>query len=656
MNIEHNIPKGYEGKGGIRAAILAKSVNVHQPELKPIVTFLIDFPRFILPEFNTHKCLVGATKLNFDLPRGTRKSRKHSYSLSIETFHRKWVQGSTLHTTPSLKKVSLEVVEDNTIYTAKEISQLLGVSVSNIRTSCRAGRLAVENPLKKRNEDFKILGSTFKEFRLTKCVRTFPLREKLKKMFLRMYNPNTKSVEHTHVIDCWISGEKPTLKLTTTTGESITATEDHLILTDKGWKELQDITIEDSVITLKRGVEVKKEPSRLKNIGGKWTPAWNREILPKLAKAQNHQCHTCQEVKPLEVHHVIPVHVDKSRAFDLSNVIAVCKKCHRSVHHKKKEWQEGTPLQAIFTKVSSIEPAGIQVVYDVSVSSPHHNFSANNIIVHNCLEKNGASSRAIPVAKQIERVYDNPVIPIHFGKNQAGMVAESEVEADVLRMARFEWESAASSAVKAAKILDNFKIHKQVVNRLLEPFSMMRMVVTGTEWDNFFWLRLHKDADPHIAELARVMLHAYQQTKAMELNEECWHVPFFGYGYWSNYHLLEYGITAQEAINHSMSCCAQTSYRKLDMSEGKAEDIISKLFGGDRNHSSPATHQAHPICYDFGVDQPTVTHQSRNGDLWSNNLRGWGQYRTLIPNNNCTNFDFNQTIDTADIKANVDMF
>ncbi len=275
---------------------------------------------------------------------------------------------------------------------------------------------------------------------------------------------------------------------------------------------------------------------------------------------------------------------------------------------------------------------------------------------HKMLEKNGASSRAIPVAKQIERVLANPVIPMHFGKNQAGMVAETEVEADVLKMARFEWESAAINMVKTAKILDNFKIHKQVVNRLLEPFSFMRMVVTGTEWDNFFWLRLHKDADPHIAELARVMLCAYQRTEEVDLQYADWHTPFFGKGYWTPNFEKEYGITAQEAINHSMSCCAQTSYRKLDMSEGKAEDIIAKLFNGERCHASPATHQAHPICYDFGVDQPTVTHQSRNGDLWSNNLRGWGQYRTLIPNNNCTNFDFNQTIDTADIKANVDMF
>ena len=327
-----------------------------------------------------------------------------------------------------------------------------------------------------------------------------------------------------------------------------------------------------------------------------------------------------------------------------------------NIEHKIPTGYEGKGgiRAAILAKSVNVHQPELKPIVTFLIDFPR--FILPEFNTHKMLEKNGASSRAIPVAKQIERVLANPVIPMHFGKNQAGMVAETEVEADVLKMARFEWESAASSAVKAAKILDNFKIHKQVVNRLLEPFSMMRMVVTATEWDNFFWLRLHKDADPHIAELARVMLCAYQRTEEVDLQYADWHTPFFGKGYWTPNFEKEYGITAQEAINHSMSCCAQTSYRKLDMSEGKAEDIIAKLFNGERCHASPATHQAHPICYDFGVDQPTVTHQSRNGDLWSNNLRGWGQYRTLIPNNNCTNFDFGQAIDTSDIKTDVDMF
>lgn len=327
-----------------------------------------------------------------------------------------------------------------------------------------------------------------------------------------------------------------------------------------------------------------------------------------------------------------------------------------NIEHKIPTGYEGKGgiRAAILAKSVNVHQPELKPIVTFLIDFPR--FILPEFNTHKMLEKNGASSRAIPVAKQIERVYDNPVIPIHFGKNQAGMVAETELSGEDLKEAKRLWLRAVDEVTAIAGFLEGCKVHKQVVNRLLEPFSMMRMVVTATEWDNFFWLRLHKDADPHIAELARVMLCAYQRTEEVDLQYTDWHTPFFGKGYWTPNFEKEYGITAQEAINHSMSCCAQTSYRKLDMSEGKAEDIIAKLFNGERCHASPATHQAHPICYDFGVDQPTVTHQSRNGDLWSNNLRGWGQYRTLIPNNNCTDFDFNQTIDTADIKANVDMF
>ncbi len=327
-----------------------------------------------------------------------------------------------------------------------------------------------------------------------------------------------------------------------------------------------------------------------------------------------------------------------------------------NIEHRIPKGYEGKGgiRAAVLAKSVNVHQPELKPIVTFLIDFPR--FILPEFNTHRSASKGGASSRAIPVAKQIERVLSNPVIPIHFGKNQAGMVAESELSGEDLKEAKRLWLRAVDEVTAIAESLTSHKVHKQVVNRLLEPFSFMRMVVTGTEWDNFFWLRLHKDADPHIAELARVMLHAYQQTESVGLDDTCWHVPFFDRGYWTPDIHGHYGTTAQEAINHSMSCCAQTSYRKLDMSEGKAEDIIRKLFGGDRNHSSPSENQAKPLDYTDGVDQPTVTHQSRNGDLWSNNLRGWGQYRTLIPNNNCTDFDFGQAIDTADIKAGVDMF
>ena len=253
---------------------------------------------------------------------------------------------------------------------------------------------------------------------------------------------------------------------------------------------------------------------------------------------------------------------------------------------------------------------------------------------HRAISKNGASSRAIPVAQQIKRVQDNPVVPIHFGLNQAGMSADTEVDENTKSKGLYEWLFNANRSVVGAQILQGMGVHKQVVNRIMEPYSFMRMVVTATEWDNFFWLRLHKDADPHIAELARVMLHAYQQTPAVE-----------------NAH----GITAQEAIEHSMSCCAQTSYRKLDMSTEKTEAIVERLFNGERCHASPSEHIAKPIEFTHCEPFTEATHIDSSNNLWSNNFKGWHQYRQRISNNVCTSFDFNTPLDTSDIKSGIDM-
>ena len=586
MQIEHKIPLGFVGKGGIRAAVIAHSVSAVSG--KPIVTFLIDFPRFILPEFNTHRCLIGSTELTFDLPSGSssggKRTDKRAHYLTLENFYRKWSKGSLEHTTPRLRPLDFSSFDLDLVYTAKELSTIFDVSVSNIRTACRKGTLKSLNPIKLRNADFKILGSDFKTFREMECKRTYNLQPRLKVMRLRSYNEKTKKVEHTKVTDCWYVGERETLKVTTETGETLTGTLDHLVLTDKGWKELKDVTTQDSLIKTCREVEVKKDPQRLKRIDGQWVQTWNRKTLPILTKQQGKKCYTCQEVKPLEIHHVVPVHVDNSKAFDIDNVIAVCEYCHKNVHHKTQGWQEGIELSTKLTKIVSITLTGVQKVYDLSVESEFHNFFANGLVVHNCLSRNGASSRAIPVAKSIEAIQNHSYMPIHFGQNKAGMTADNEVDKDTKRMAKFEWDIAASNAIGSARKLDNFKIHKQVTNRVLEPFSYMRMVVTATEWDNFFWLRLHEDADPHINELARVMLFALQESVPTTLQHGDYHVPFFGEGYWTPAIEARYGVTTQQAIEHSMSCCAQTSYRKLDMSSEKTQDIVAKLFGGSRSH------------------------------------------------------------------------
>ena len=294
-------------------------------------------------------------------------------------------------------------------------------------------------------------------------------------------------------------------------------------------------------------------------------------------------------------------------------------------------------------------------------------FILAEVNTHRNFSRNGASSRAIPVAKSIEAIQNHSYMPIHFGQNKAWMTADNEVDKTTKATAKCAWDFAARNAIESAKTLNNLGIHKQVTNRVLEPFSYMRMVVTATEWDNFFWLRLHEDADPHINELARVMLFALQESVPTALQHGDYHVPFFGNGYWTPEIEARYGVTAQQAIEHSMSCCAQTSYRKLDMSSEKTEDIIKKLFGGSRAHSSCAEHQASPMAVptlsaipseyliaDYIQVMPEATHLDRHGNFWSNNFKHWSQYRDSIEGNVKTHgFDYDQPVGTCEVS---DMF
>ena len=308
----------------------------------------------------------------------------------------------------------------------------------------------------------------------------------------------------------------------------------------------------------------------------------------------------------------------------------------------------------------------------------YHRYIHSELMTHRTFSRNAASSRAIPVSKMIDLVRTSPATPIHWGKNQAGMQASEECDNKV-------WvepvisncsddcfngtplEAWLNTVENVAHQADNFSkagYHKQITNRLLEPFQMIKVVVTATEWDNFFWLRFHKAAQPEIQELARCMLVAKKRSVAEVLQVCEWHTPYVDH--WRDEDGLKYILededgqgffcNIQDALKVSASCCAQVSYRKTDDSLEKADKVWRMLTTDERVHSSPTEHQATPIDrksvsnFTFFKDikedaQQGVTHFDVNGGLWSNNFCGWIQHRALIANNNCTSFDYDQEVD-----------
>ncbi len=255
-------------------------------------------------------------------------------------------------------------------------------------------------------------------------------------------------------------------------------------------------------------------------------------------------------------------------------------------------------------------------------------FIHGEFMTHRMFSRNAMSSRAVPVKKIIDQVRNNPAMPIHWGANQAGMQAEQEVE-DTVR-AKVYWEEAAATAAKYAEELSSYEVHKQVVNRILEPFQFMHTVVTATEWDNFFALRLHKDAQPEIYELSRCMLEAMNNNEPTELVEGQWHIPYVDMFDFVRRPInqKQYSYDVDTALKCSVARCARVSYLNHDQSQPSIEKDL-KLYQMlyDSKHLSPFEHQASPMQSD-SVDG--VTHTDRLGNKWSGNFRNWIKYRKLI--------------------------
>lgn len=259
---------------------------------------------------------------------------------------------------------------------------------------------------------------------------------------------------------------------------------------------------------------------------------------------------------------------------------------------------------------------------------------------HRMLSKNSASSRAIPVKAMHEQILMNPATPVSWGKNQAGMQAKEDLAGADASMAKYLWSKACESAVNFARELADLGLHKQVANRITEPWMTMKTVITGTEWANFYHLRNHQDAQPEIRELASAMYAAHKASTPQVLKPSEWHVPYVTTAR-DIEGVLVYTdsdgntLTSDEAKIISASCCAQVSYRKNDSGLAKAQKIFDQLIFSKPAHASPVEHQATPMrfwvdAYEPETWQTGITHVSANGDLWSGNFRGWIQFRKLI--------------------------
>ena len=275
------------------------------------------------------------------------------------------------------------------------------------------------------------------------------------------------------------------------------------------------------------------------------------------------------------------------------------------------------------------------------------------LMTHRVFSRNAGSSRARPSKAIIEQVAHDPWGPIVWGLNEPGMQANNLADIDVEMQSLWSWRNIAKRAANSATVLLNLGLHKQIVNRVLEPFTYIDVVVTATDYANWFALRLDKDAQPEIQQLAQAMKDAMDASKPVLLNPGEWHLPYIttnDYAEAQNHVSYVISKDRPETLldllkKISAARCARTSYKAFDGKVASIDDdlaLFDKLMSGNLKHASPTEHQATPDI-EIGsrnIDPSTQTREDPYGlceSIWKNpklhaNFRGWVQFRKTIPN------------------------
>lgn len=233
------------------------------------------------------------------------------------------------------------------------------------------------------------------------------------------------------------------------------------------------------------------------------------------------------------------------------------------------------------------------------------------VLTHGSLRRNSASSRAIPAAKLRERVMTAPFIPVHWGANQKGMQADEEIADPAIALDW--WLRARQEAAKHHAEGEALGLHKQVVNRLIEPWMMITIIITATDWANFFHLRKHKDAEPNFQKLATLAWEAFHDHTPEYVEVGNWHLPYI-------FPEDETSIDILKKV--STGRCARVSHlthdgkRDLSLDVDLHDKLIGSFTSGGPGHFSPFEHP----CMAVGGRQ-------RIGPF-----EGWKSYRKFFAN------------------------
>ena len=291
----------------------------------------------------------------------------------------------------------------------------------------------------------------------------------------------------------------------------------------------------------------------------------------------------------------------------------------------------------------SISPRGIRLT---TLELRYPRFIHAEFMTHRQFSRNASSSRAIPVERLIADVEMDPAVPIRWGLNGKGMQDHGEMSPVGECLAYAEWIAARDAAVRCARRFLRLREvpHKQIVNRIIEPFSHITVLVTATEWDNFFKLRRHPSAQPEIQKLADDIYIAMAESDPVKKKPGEWHVPYItdtDVEATLRYVMddmpslgLSFALVEEMAMtilcNISVARCARVSYLRHDGKKASIDEELAlflRLMGEDPKHASPAEHQATPDG--LAQDNPSAPLIWEEPELHGNFV-GWKQYRKMF--------------------------
>lgn len=274
---------------------------------------------------------------------------------------------------------------------------------------------------------------------------------------------------------------------------------------------------------------------------------------------------------------------------------------------------------SVIVVADSINANGVRLF---TILAKYPRFIHAELMTHRGLSKNTSSSRAIPVEKMLAEIVRNPAMPEFWGLNQSGMQAKGEVRGVARWLAKKLWRTARWPAVAASWLMHKVGIHKQLANRLVEPWQHVTVLISGTDrcWHHFFGLRAHPDAQPTFQVLAYRILDRYLGHTPNIVKPGGYHMPFGDY--------LPDDVPDRMKLKIATGRSARLSYLTHDGERSAAKDIglHERLIAADPAHASPFEHCAMSV--------PFVRPGLRsNFDVgYGADSSGWLQYRKTFEN------------------------